>query len=148
MEAAELYQGDFLLMFSSEQWAMPVVAYYQNLYIRIVQSALEMLEERGRLSEAVELCRKALGFVPYLEELHDHLLKDLLEIGRPKEALSTYEALSRELFDHFGVMPSRQVQELYHEANRRVVDSTLSISMLLERLRELAEGGRSSVLRV
>lgn len=140
MKAAELYRGDFLPMFSSEQWVMPVSAYYQNLYIRIVQTALEMLEERGRVAEAVELCRKALDFVPYLEELHYHLLKDLLDMGQPKEVLSAYEALSRGLFDHFGVMPSKHVQELYHEANRRVVDNTLSITTLLERLREPVEG--------
>ena len=56
LRAAELYQGDFLPGFASESWVIPVAVYYQNLYIGAIQEALELLEQRGRLMEAVELC--------------------------------------------------------------------------------------------
>lgn len=139
LKAAELYQGDFLPGFASESWVIPVAVYYQNLYIGAIQEALELLEQRGRLMEVVELCRKAIQLVPYWEELHYHFLKDLLDMDQPREVVSAYEAVSRELFDRFGVQPSEEAQAVYNTAVRMAAESTLSISMVMEKLREPQE---------
>lgn len=139
LKAIELYQGDFLPMHSSEPWVIPVSVYYQNLYIGAVQEALERLEQGERLKEAAELCRKAIRLVPYCEELHSHFLKDLLDSGQPGEVISAYERLSRELFDRFGVLPSEEAQTVYRTAVRMAAGSTLSIAMVMEKLREPQE---------
>lgn len=73
--------------------------------------------------------------MPYCEELHSHFLKDLLDSGQPGEVISAYERLSRELFDRFGVLPSEEAQTVYRTAVRMAAGSTLSIAMVMEKLR-------------
>ena len=46
LQAAGLYQGDFLSKLASEPWVVPIVAYFHNLYLKIVPERLFLLEER------------------------------------------------------------------------------------------------------
>ena len=87
LQAAGLYQGDFLSKLASEPWVVPIAAYFHNLYLQIVQESLFLLEERERLEEAVAQCRRALEVEPYDEELYRHLLRlCMLRPGLPGAA--------------------------------------------------------------
>lgn len=95
-----------------------------------------MLEERGRLDEAVVLSRQAIQVEPCDESLYYHLMRRLLELGNQQAAASVYESMSEMLFDRFGVMPSEEIKALYREALHSVNQKEIDISSLREQLRE------------
>lgn len=137
LQAAGLYQGDFLSKLASEPWVVPIAAYFHNLYLQIVQESLFLLEEGERLEEAVAQCRRALEVEPYDEELYRHLLRDLIDSGLQSEAISAYEEMSELLFSNFGVMPAEDIRAMYREAIKTVNDRAIPIGVVREQLREL-----------
>lgn len=136
LQALALYEGDFLPKLSSEPWVVPIAAYFHNLYIRTAQETLPLLEGRGRLWDAVALCRKGVEIEPYNELLYQHLMQALLNLGQQQEVISVYEEMSQLLFDSFGIMPSDESRAIYREAMRTVNDKAVSIITLREQLKE------------
>lgn len=68
-----------------------------------------MLEEADRREEAALLCRQAIQLDPYCEELYWHLMRNLLDLERQKEAIVVYEEVTQLLYDNFGVNPSDEL---------------------------------------
>ena len=68
-KAVGLYKGEFLPKCASEEWVIPLSAYYQSLYLRSVLALCEILKERKRYGEVSDYCRKALILEPLEEEL-------------------------------------------------------------------------------
>ena len=136
LQALALYQGDFLQKLSSEPWVVPISAYFHNLYVQTLLETLPLLEEKGRLNEAEALCRKAVELEPYNELLYQHLIRNLMDQGEQRAAITVYETMSQLLFDSFGIMPSDESRALYREAVRTVNDRAVSISTIRDQLRE------------
>ena len=141
LQALALYQGDFLTKLSSEPWVVPISAYFHNLYVQTVQETLLLLEARNRLNEAVTLCRQALEVEPYSEKLYQHLMQDLLGLGRHREVITVFEEMSQLLLDNFGLMPSEELRALHREAVRTTNDRAVSLGTVREQLREPAGAG-------
>lgn len=136
LEALSLYQGDFLSKLSSEPWVVPISAYFHNLHTQATQEALVILEGQGRKGEAVDICRQALAIEPYSEELYRHLIRNLLDIGEQREAITAYEEMSELFFSNFGVMPAEDIRAMYREAIRSVNDRAVPLGVVREQLRE------------
>lgn len=136
LKALDLYRGDFLTKLSSEPWVVPISAYFHNLYVQTVLDTVPMLEARGRLEEAVSLCRKAVELEPYNEVLYRHLMRELLDLGEQRSAIAVYENMSQLLLDNFGIMPSEELRALHREAVRTVNDRAVSPGTVREQLRE------------
>lgn len=136
LQALDLYHGDFLPKLSAEPWVVPIAAYYHNLYLQITQEVLAQLEIGNRREEAVSLCRRAVELEPYSEEIYQHLMRNLLCLGRQREAISAYETMSQLLFANFEVTPSDETQALYREAVRSIHDKTVSLDTLQDQLQE------------
>jgi len=135
-EALTLYGGDFLSMYSSEPWVIPISAYYHNRYLQALQTAVPLLEHAGRHAEAAAFCRKALATDPYSETLYQLLMRCLLALGQRQEVVAVYEDMSKLLLSDFGVMPDQESRALYREALRTVNHNTVSPEILLEQLNE------------
>lgn len=136
MQAVALYNGDFLEKLSSEPWVVPILAYHHNLYVRAVMDLLPMLEARNRRNEAVVLCEEAVKLEPYHEELHQILIRNLIELGQQKRAATVYEDFSRVLLDDFGTMPSEETRNLYRQALRTVNDKIIHLDLVRSQLQE------------
>ena len=136
MKALDLYGGDFLTKLSSEPWVVPICAYFHNLYVQTVLDTVPMLEDRGRLEDAVALCHKAVELEPYNEVLYRHLMRELLDLGEQRSAILVYENMSQLLLDNFGIMPSEELRALHREAVRTVNDRAVSPGTVREQLRE------------
>lgn len=136
LEALELYQGEFLPRQSSEIWVIPICAHFQNRFLCISQEAVALLFARGRYQEAAEICRKAIAAEPYHEPLHQSLMQILAAMGEPKSAAAVYEALSKLLFDDFGIRPSEETRAIYRTAAYSPEDRNLPIDEVLEHLQE------------
>lgn len=136
LQALALYRGDFLSRLSAEPWVVPIAAYYHNLYTRTVLDTLPLLEARGRLRDAVNLCQSAIQVEPYLEALYQHLMRNLLDLGDQKGTVKAYEELSELLLSNFGIMPAEETRAIYRGAVKTVNDRAIPPSMVCEQLRE------------
>ena len=115
-KAIDLYRGNFLQNFPAESWMAAAADRYHTLYISAVQEALKLSAAEGNSEAGAALCRKALQIDPCSEELCTRLLQDLLQLKRYREAVSTYEEMSKRFFDALGTLPPEACQNLYHEA--------------------------------
>ena len=136
LAALELYRGEFLPKLSSELWVVPISTHFQNLFLQITLETARMLLERNRAAEAVSLCRRAAAAEPYHEPLHQILMRALSAAGDSKGAAAVYEALSKRLFDDFGIRPSEQTRAVYREAAHCPEDRTLPMDEVMEHLQE------------
>lgn len=116
LAALKLYEGKFLPLQSAEAWAMPLQNYYQNVYKSLIDGVVPLLEQEGRYSEGVAVCRKALESDPYSETIRQHLMRFLLVVGDRLEVVRIYEEMSKLLLSTFGVMPDRESRALYRQA--------------------------------
>lgn len=142
LDAISLYNGDFLPKLGAEPWIMPITVYYHNQYLQAVKQALPLLENNAQYDEVVALCRKALQYEPFDEDIYYILMRNLLLLGQNQEVVDIYKDISGSFFANFGVLPSDNIRALYHEAARTVNDSALPLNMILSQLHEQdPEGG-------
>lgn len=136
MQALSLYRGDFLPKLSTEHWAMPISAYYHQMYLDGACQALALLTAQGRWQEAADLCDRALAIEPYGENIYQQKMRCCIALNRRADAVATFEKMSELLFDMFGVMPPEESRQLYREATRESNDAAVSMSTIQEQLRE------------
>ena len=136
LQALELYRGDFLEKQSSENWVIPIGVHFHNQYISAVMHAAGLLSARGRHGEAAAICRKAVPSEPYHEPLHQMLMEQLGKAGDQKAVTAIYEALSKRLFDDFGIRPNEQTRSVYRAAAHCPSEKSLPMDQVLEHLQE------------
>lgn len=127
MEAISLYRGDFLPRQSAEVWVIPISTYLHNLFLDAAREAVDLLAERGRIAEAVEICRRAIALEPYGEVFCRILMQLLAGSGDRKGAAEVYETLSRRLFDDFGITPSEETRAVYRASVHAPEERVLSM---------------------
>lgn len=136
LKALALYQGEFLPKLSSELWIIPVAAHFQNLFLEMTLEAAALLQQRGRYTEAAAVCRRAAEREPYHEPVHQQLMLALGAAGDRKGAGAVYEALSKRLFDDFGIRPNEQTRNVYRTVAHTPEERTLLMDEILEQLQE------------
>ena len=136
LEALSLYKGEFLPKQSSEMWVVPIGTHFHNLYLQASLEAAALLSKQDRHGEAVQICRAAAAAEPYHESLHQRLMQELAAAGDSKGAAAVYEALSKRLFDDFGIRPNEQTREVYRIAAHSPEDRTLPMEEVLQHLQE------------
>lgn len=135
-QALHLYTGDFLEKQSSEVWVIPISTHFHNLFVDATMEAARLLSEAGTHKEAARLCRTAVATEPYHEELHQLLIRELAATGDQEGAAKVYDALSKRLFDDFGIRPSEETRKVYREAVHAPSEKSLSMDVVLEHLKE------------
>ena len=134
--ALALYQGEFLGKFSSEPWAEPITAYYQNLYVNAALELLSIVKKTGYTQESADLCRAVLRAAPYHEELYQHLMRALMALDDFKKAAAAYEEMREVLSNHLGILPNEESQAIHQEIFQNINAQVLSMDMIREQLRE------------
>ena len=140
LDTLKLYRGDFLPKLSSEPWIVPQNTYFHNLYLKMLRSALPMLQECQCHTDIVTLCARATMIEPYDESLYQFLMRAQLDLGDQAGAIKTYESMSELLFSNFGIMPSDESKALYRETVRTVNERSLNLGILREQLDEEQSG--------
>ena len=136
LEALALYQGEFLIRQSSDSWVIPICTHFQNLFLMASQEAAQLLLERQRYEEAAEICRRCIAAEPYSEPACRQLMQILAAMNNPRGAADVYEALSRRLFDDFGIHPSEETRSVYRQLVHAPEDRTMAMDEVLEHLQE------------
>lgn len=135
-KALLLYRGSFLEKQATESWVIPLSAYYHNLYVSAVMETAKLLSDRGYHLEAANVCRDAVRHELYHEELHRLLMKELMAAGDRKQAVAVYDALSKRLFDDFGIHPGDKIREQYRACRSYLEEHVLSAEEVLKHLQE------------
>ena len=136
LEALELYQGEFLPRQASEMWVVPIGTHFHNLNLQAALEAAALLSERGRHEEAVRVCRSVAASEPYHEPLYQLLMEQRAAAGDPKGAAAVYEALSKRLFDDFGIRPNEKTRQVYRMAAHSPGSRELPMEEVLQHLKE------------
>ena len=136
LDALNLYRGEFLPRQASEMWVVPISTHFHNLYLQATLEAAGLLSAQARHEEAVQICRSAVAAEPYHEPLHQILMQELAATGDQKGAAAVYDALSKRLFDDFGIRPNEKTREVYRAAAHSPEDRTLPMEEVLQHLQE------------
>lgn len=141
LAAEALYGGAFLPKHSLEPWVVPVQAYYQGQYLKVVCHAAGQLEQQKSYDKVIVLCRRAAQMDPYEERIHTALIRALMKSGRPQEAKSHYESVQQLFFTEFDVAPSKELTALYKEIANEENSEERTLSVLCADLEEKAAEG-------
>ncbi len=141
LEALSLYRGEFLPRHNSQLWAIPIATHFQNRFLQVSLEAGQLLFDRQRYDEAAECCRRAAAAEPYHEGVHQLLIRTLGAKGDQKGAARVYEALSKRLFDDFGIRPSQETRAIYRAAVHSMEERVLPMDEVLEQLQEPPAAG-------
>ena len=83
--------------------------------IRTVLSLAQILEEKGRLDEAITVCNQGLEIYDEAESIYQITMQILARQGRVAEALSTFNRCARSLKCRFDIKPGSKTFSIYRE---------------------------------
>ncbi len=136
LQALDLYKGIFLPNYSSELWVIPLATHFHNLYLQLSMETGELLAQQQLYDKAISICRQAVNAEPYHEQLHQLFIRLLGSKGDQKGATEVYEALSKRLFDDFGIHPSEETKTIYRETVHAPEGRVLPMDEILLHLQE------------
>lgn len=109
--AVSMYGGEFLPMDRYAQWASLPREHYRQLYLDVLTKLAKQYEERGDLSEAAEMLRRALEKEPTLETAHRALMRVFAKKGQATRAFHQYEVCREVLGKELGMGPSTETMK-------------------------------------
>ena len=112
LRAIDQYTGPFLPMLLNSAWALGEAAKYQELYIRLVEDASDILLQEGSGDGALAICRRAVTLCPDSEALRVRYISILLDLRNYPEASVAYDAAMRQLPQKEGWQPSAEMLAL------------------------------------
>ncbi|MCA1838593.1 MAG: winged helix-turn-helix domain-containing protein, partial [Actinobacteria bacterium] len=103
--ALEIVGGEFLAEEPYEDWTMEVREEWRSRHLAALSGLAECLAQKGRYTEAIEACRRALALERYSEELCRRLMLYNYCAGEQALALKAYQDHARRLKEELGVNP-------------------------------------------
>ena len=119
--ALELVRGVFLAEDPYEEWAMEARQEWQERHLGVFSNLSECLALKGRYTEAIEVCERALEMDGYREELHRRLMLYHYCAGEQGLALQTYRRYAKTLREELGSEPSPDLSRLKTQIETRDV---------------------------
>lgn len=133
-KAFELYKGDFLPK-NTASWVKPISDRYHTLYVRSVETCLELFRVSGRYADMIPVCRKAISIEPLNEDFYYSLIVAQFKSGRQREAVRTYGDVTDMFYKRFGINPSDEFRSLYRiisETTQEMEDDIYAIRESLD----------------
>jgi len=118
-QAMELYKGEYLPDTLYETWAAEESERLSALFLESADGLVEVLVEKKRFNEAIDLCQRILGQDNCWERAYRHLmlaydgLNDRGQVGR------TYQRCVQTLRAELDVSPAPETQKLYEQLTSR-----------------------------
>lgn len=117
-QALILYTGRFLEREAEHPWALHLGDRLHRKFRHHVERRGRCLEGNGEWENAAECYRKALDVDHLTEPFYQGLMRCYLNLGRPSDAIATYQSCRRVLAALMGIGPSA-VTEALHQSCRR-----------------------------
>ena len=112
--AADLYRGDFL---PEEPYLSPVEvkrAALRQRYLSVLKEMVALFERKGDLEEAIRCCSAVVREDPLAEQIHQKLMRLLVQRGRHSAAVKVYRDLAAALAQELDTHPDPATTRLYH----------------------------------
>ncbi|MBX6763896.1 MAG: tetratricopeptide repeat protein [Rubrobacteraceae bacterium] len=116
-----LVRGELLAEDPYEEWAIEARERWQDSHLSALSGLAECLALRGRYSEAIEVCNRALTLDRYGEELRRRLMLYHYCAGEQGLALRAYRDYAGLLEDELGTAPSPELARLKERIEARDV---------------------------
>ena len=130
-----LYTGRLLRDQEQPEWMQQRTGEIHQLYLDVVEEALQKLQDAGRMQQMVSICREALDADPMNSALNMRLMDALVHSGRESEALQQYHHASE--LHAAAEDPARALDEYYS----RMLQGSRDLRQSLEKLKdELLQG--------
>ncbi len=113
--AMQLYQGRYLDKHCSEQWVVPLSAYYHSLFLSGVKTLAGLYEKEERYAELEAVCMRALRYDNLDEEIHYFLLLALVKEQKQNLALSHYEETVKLFYEALGIRELPKLKGIYEQ---------------------------------
>lgn len=114
-EAMELYRGDFL---PEDLYSRAIEQKRENLrreYLDLLFRMARIYEDRGSVTRAISLYRKAVQTDPLLEEAYQRLMVLYYDKGKRNEALRVYEDCKKTLQESLDTEPDQVTTAVYRK---------------------------------
>ncbi|MBI5564092.1 MAG: tetratricopeptide repeat protein, partial [Chloroflexi bacterium] len=110
-QALDLYAGPYL-MDSYAEWPTQPRDGLQVQFFELVKTLVDDLFARRQYSEALAAAQRGLEQDYYREDLHQVVMRCLVEIGQSARALAHYDKMSRRLMKDLGARPNPNIRAL------------------------------------
>lgn len=111
LQAVSLYKGDFLSGNDSE-WVLVLRQYYQTLYLDACKAVIPILYQKELWMKLLDICGQAYRIDFSIEEFTLYQMRALIALGQPEQAVRQYDIFRNKLMQEYGIMPTRQAQQL------------------------------------
>lgn len=138
-KAAATYVGMFLPGLTDQYWITALSSYYHSLYLTTVKELAQDLETHRLYPELEELMQHAVRLDVLDEDLYCWLIRALIGENKQKLAAEYYHRAVELLYEHLGVRPSSQLQEIYDELMKQQHDYETDLRVIQEDLKEETE---------
>jgi len=112
-QTLSLYRGHFLHG-ETAAWILPVRERLRALFLSLTEQLGTVLEEHGKLTEAVQQYLHALEVEPVAEVMCRRVMMTYVRLGRRTEAIGVYQRFSQALQAKLGVSPTSETVSLYY----------------------------------
>lgn len=119
--ALSLVRGEFLSEEPYEEWAMEARERWRESQLALCSDLSECLALKGRYSEAIETCKRALALDGYREDLHRRLMLYHYCAGEQNLSLRAFRSYARMLKEELDAAPSADLQRLKAQVEARDV---------------------------
>ncbi|MCX7969542.1 MAG: tetratricopeptide repeat protein, partial [Armatimonadetes bacterium] len=119
-EAVKFYRGDLLPEFYDD-WIEPERLRRSEQFENAIQELVDFHQQTGNIAQALHFARLALSVEPLSEIVCERLMKLLLAIRQPAEALREYQALLQRLKERLGsdaLVPSTTLRSIAEQAEQ------------------------------
>lgn len=112
-QSLNLYQ-DHLLSGMDSDWVILDRGYYRSMYFQAAELLSSEYLKKNWLKETLDVCKKALTFDPFNEEIIFNYLKALIEGKQYNAALVYYEDISRRFYKEMGLELQLKTRSLFN----------------------------------
>ncbi|MBA2442792.1 MAG: tetratricopeptide repeat protein [Rubrobacter sp.] len=119
--ALDLARGEFLSEDAYEEWAAEVRQGWQERHLCVLSELAECLALKGRYTEAIEVCDRAVTMDRYREESQRRLMLYYYCAGEQNLALRAFRSYSGTLREELGADPSPELVRLKEHVEAREV---------------------------
>jgi len=120
-KALELFEGEFLAEDLYEEWTMEPRQEWKDRRLSALSELSQCLASRGRYTEAIEVCERALAADEYREDLHRRLMLYHYCAEEQALALKAYRDYAKKLKEELGATPSLELVRLKGQIEARDV---------------------------
>jgi len=113
--AVQLYRGPFMDGCYMD-WALLERSRLEQMAVDAMTRLAQLFQLQAKPRESAEFAEKALELHPESQDLHLLLMRALIALGRPEQAVRQYETCRKILERDLGIEPSLGLVEAYHRA--------------------------------